>query len=210
MALTEFFGRVIAVSLERVDLTGDPAERGDRFAVFFGSGSELLAGFGLEKEFRQVGGGELKADLGELAGVVLAEELDKVILEQTVLESALLLEAPFFETAAGFPVGDVAGGDGNPDFGEGADDLFWGNVVLEHAVDHVALELGKAGDSAIAGADYDWGLDGRRWMLDARSDVVWMGWEWRCGKELKLGSGWGRREGLLECSVHMMDLMDDE
>jgi len=53
----------------------------------------------------------LKADLGELAGIVLAEELDEVVLEQTVLESALLFEAPFFETAAGFPVGD-----GNADF----------------------------------------------------------------------------------------------
>jgi len=37
-------------------------------------------------------------------------------LEQTVLESALLFEAPFFETAAGFPVGDVARGDGSADF----------------------------------------------------------------------------------------------
>jgi len=35
-------------------------------------------------------------------------------------------------------------------FVEGADDFGMGDIVAEHAVDHVAFEVGEAGDFAVA------------------------------------------------------------
>jgi hypothetical protein len=114
-------------------------------------GGELLPGFGLDKEFGEVSGGELEADFGELAGFARTEVFEEVFLAETGLDSAILFGAPFFVAAAGFPVGNVALGDEDADFIQGVDDILVGDVILEHAVDHVAFEEGEMGDFAIAG-----------------------------------------------------------
>jgi len=74
-----------------------------------------------------------------------------MILVEAVLEDVFLLHAPF-EITTGRPVGDVAFGDFELEFIECVDDLGVGDVVAEHAVEHVADGVGKAGDFAVAGA----------------------------------------------------------
>jgi hypothetical protein len=48
-------------------------------------------------------------------------------------------------------VGDVTLGHKDIEIAESLDDFGMGNVVLEHAIDHVAMELGQPGDFAFAG-----------------------------------------------------------
>jgi len=151
MALAEFLGGIVAVFLEGLDLAGETAKGSQRTAILFGLGGELLGGFGPEKELDEVGGGELEADLRDLAGVVLAKVIGEVVLEQAELEGVFLLETPFFEATARFPVGDVARGDSETDVREGRGDLIIGDVVEEHAIDHVTRGFGKAGDFTVAG-----------------------------------------------------------
>jgi hypothetical protein len=148
----EFFGGLVAVFLEDVNLAGKPAEDADRTSEFFGFGGELFAGFGFEEELGQFGGNELKADFGELAGVIFAEVFEEIVLEEAGFECAILCDAPVAIAATSFPVGDVAFGDSEVEFAEGVDDLRVRDVVAEHAVDHVADGVGEAGDFAVASA----------------------------------------------------------
>ena len=92
----------------------------------------------------------MEADFGELTGVVFAEVFEEVVLEKAGFECAILFDAPVAIAAAGFPVGDVAFGDFEIEFVERGDDLGMGDVVAEHAVDHVADGAGKAGNFAVA------------------------------------------------------------
>ena len=109
-----------------------------------------MASFGFEKKLGEFGGSKLKADFGELAGVVGAEVREEVVLEEAGFEGAILSDAPVAIAAAGFPIGDVAFGDFEIEFVESADDLGVRDVVAEHAVDHVADGAGEAGDFAVA------------------------------------------------------------
>lgn len=63
-----------------------------------------------------------------------------------------MVVAPFLVAAAGFPIGDVALGDGVAEVVERGDDVFVGDAVIEHVIDEVALEFGEAGDDAVAAA----------------------------------------------------------
>jgi hypothetical protein len=112
----------------------------------------LLAGFGFEEELGEFGGSELEADFGELAGVVFAEVFEEIVLEEASFEGAILSDAPVAIAAACFPVGDVAFGEFELEFIECVDDLGVGDVIAEHAVDHVADGIGEAGDFAFARA----------------------------------------------------------
>jgi len=149
----EFFGGLVAVFLEDVNLACKAAEYADGASEFFGFVGELLAGFGFKKELGELGGSELEADFGELAGVVFAEVFEEIVLEEAGFKGAILCDAPVAIAAAGFPVGDVAFGDFELEFIECVDDLGVRDVVAEHAVDHVADSVGEAGDFAVAGAD---------------------------------------------------------
>ena len=100
----------------------------------------------------KTGRSELQADLGNLAGVVLAQVFDEVVLKEPDFERALLFGAPFLVAATGFPVGDVAFGDSDAVFFESPDNLGVRDVIPEHAVDHVAFGIREAGDFAVAGA----------------------------------------------------------
>ena len=146
----EFFGGLVAVFLEDVNLASQAAEDADGASEFFGFGSELFTSFRLEEELRKLGGSELKADFGKLAGVVFAEVFEEIVLEEAGFERAILFDAPVAVAAAGFPVGDVAFGDFELEFIKRGNDLGVRDVVAEHPVDHVADGVGKTGDFAIA------------------------------------------------------------
>ena len=148
----EFFGGLVALFLEDVNLAGKPAENADGASEFLGFVGELFAGFGFEEELGELGGSELETDFGELAGVVFAEVFEEVVLEEASFEGAILCDAPVAIAAAGFPVGDVAFGDFELEFVERVGDLGVRDVVAEHAVDHVAEGVGEAGDFAVASA----------------------------------------------------------
>ena len=87
---------------------------------------------------------------------------DEVVLGEASFQSAVLLVAPFSITAACFPVGNVARGGCDPVFGEGFGDSGMGDVVAEHAVDHVANGIGEAGDFAVA---TDFAGRARGWII---------------------------------------------
>jgi len=168
---TEFFDGVVPVFLERMDLLGEPTEHGDRAGALVGIGDKLLLRFRPEEELRKMSGGELQTDLGELAGVVLAQVFSEIILEQAGFDSAIVFETPLFISATSFPIGNVAKGDGEAVFIQCSDDFVMGHVFAKHPVDHVALVVREAGDFAVAG----FGLEGAR--KTGRLD----GWLWRLG-----------------------------
>lgn len=154
--VAEFFGGLVAIFLEDVNLAGEPAENANGAGEFLGIAAELFAGFGFDEELGELGGSELEADFGELAGVVGAELLEEIVLEEASFERAVLCDAPFAIAAASFPVGDVAFSDTKAEFAESVDDLGVGDVVAEHAVDHVADGVGETGDFSVAGAGRGW------------------------------------------------------
>jgi len=144
----------------------------------------LLASFGFEEELGELGGSELKADFGELAGVIFAEVFEEVVLEEASFEGAVLFDAPVAIAAAGFPVGDVAFGDSDAVFFESADNLGVRDVIAEHAVDHVEFGVREAGDFAVAGATLGFG---------GREDLKLRGIAVRrlFGLELSFHDAWG-------------------
>ena len=146
----ELFGGLVAMLLEDVNLAREPAENADGPGEFFGFAGELFAGIWFEEELGELGGSKLKADFGELAGVVFAELFEEIVLEETGFECSLLSDAPVAIATPCFPVGDVAFGDFEMEFVESIDDLGVRNVIAEHAVDHVACAVGEAGDFAVA------------------------------------------------------------
>lgn len=146
----EFSGRVVAVFLEGVNLAGHAAEDGGGTGVLVRVAGELPLGVRCEEELGEVGGGELEADFGQLAGIGFPKELSEVILKQVGFEGALLFETPVTIASESFPIGDVALGDGEAVFGESPGDFGVRDVVAEHAIDHVAFEVREAGDLAVA------------------------------------------------------------
>ena len=150
MFVAEFASGIVAVFLEEMEVASDSAEIRDGAGEFFGVGGELLLGLGIEKEFAELGGGELETDFGEMGGVGGAEVIGEVILAEARGDDAFLFEPPIVVAAAGFPVGDVADCDANTMLCEGVGDIYVGNVVLKHEVDHVAKGFGEASDFAVA------------------------------------------------------------
>jgi hypothetical protein len=78
--------------------------------------------------------------------------VDEVVLEEPCFNSAVLLESPFFISAAGLPVGDVALRDHSAVFTEGFADAVVRDVIAEHAINHVAKDVWEASDFAVAQA----------------------------------------------------------
>ena len=108
----------------------------------------------------------MQADFGELAGIVFAEVLGEIVLEDAVFQGAVHFGAPFFIAATGFPVGDIALGDDDAVFVESTDDFGIRNMVAEHAINHIALEVREVGDFAVA-SEFSGGLPGGSgWLLD--------------------------------------------
>lgn len=58
MFVAEFFGGLVAVFLEEVNLAGETAEDADGAREFFGFSVELCSGFGFEEELGELGGDE--------------------------------------------------------------------------------------------------------------------------------------------------------
>lgn len=148
--VAKFARGIVAIFLEAIKLAIETAESVDGGSKLFGVSSELFRGVLLEEDLRELRGSELKAYFGELGGVGGAEMFDEVVLEETGFHSTVLLVAPFAIAAAGLPVGNVALGGGDTVFGERLRDFGMGNVIAEHAIDHVADLIGEAGDFAVA------------------------------------------------------------
>lgn len=167
------FGGVIAAFLEGLDFAGEAALEFDELGVFDRVGDEFAHEVGANKDSGKGGGGGLEADLWEFGGVMAAEEFGEVILEGAEFESMGLGGAPFLIAAASFPVGDITPGDAETAVVHGVDDFAVGDVVGEHAADHVAFEFGKVRDFAVArfggwtvlGAEKRGELWGQAWGL---------------------------------------------
>src|SRR5436190_17195719 len=141
---------VVAVFLQSADVSGEAAEHVHNLGIVLGVGSELLDGGGIQQHGGELGGGDLKAYLGDLGGVVLAEVIGEIILQVGELKLALLFGAPFLIAAASFPIGDVAFSDRNSFLVESSNDFGMGKVIVEHAVDQVALQFRETGDFTVA------------------------------------------------------------
>jgi hypothetical protein len=141
---------VVAGFLGGADLAVEAAEEvdhaGEVVEVGFGV---IAAGEFLEEGLGEPGGGGLKADFGEFRGIIAAEEVEEAILVEAMVEYEFLFGLPF-EIAASGPGGEVTFGDGEAGVVESGGDVFVGDGVPEHAVDHVALGSGEAGDAAVA------------------------------------------------------------
>jgi hypothetical protein len=151
IAAAEGVGGGVAVFLEGLDFAGEAALEFDELGVFVGVGDEFAHEVGPEEDGGEGSRGGLETDFGEFGGVMATEKLGEVVLEGAEFEGVLLGGAPFLVAAASFPVGDVTFGDVKAAFLEGGDDFAAGQIVREHAVNHVAFEFGEAGDLAVAG-----------------------------------------------------------
>ena len=149
--MAKFAGGIVAIFLKPIELAIETAKGVNGERKFFGVGGQLFASVWLEEELGELGGGELNADFGELGGVIGAEMFDEVVLEEAGFDGAILRDAPVAIAAAGFPVRNVALGGCDTVFGERVGDFGMGDVVTEHAIDHVADGVGKASDFASAG-----------------------------------------------------------
>jgi len=144
---------VVALFLGRDDLAVETAEEVNESGIIIELGFRVVsAGEFLEEDLREASGGGLKTDLGEFRSIVAAEEIQHMILVEAILEDVLLGEGPFEVTAHG-PVGDIPLRNGVAGLAESGDNVFVGDGVPEHVVDHIALNSGETGDAAIA-ADF--------------------------------------------------------
>jgi len=83
--------RVVALFLGRGDLAVETDQEVNEFGeVVEMSFRVISAGEFLEEDLREAGGGSLEADFGELRGIVAAEEIQHVILVQSILEDVFL------------------------------------------------------------------------------------------------------------------------
>jgi hypothetical protein len=95
---------VVAQFLRRGDLAIKTAKKVNEPGVIVEVSFGVIgSGEFLKEDLREAGSGGLEADFGEFRGIVAAEEIEQVILVETVLEDVLLFEPPF-EVAAGGPV----------------------------------------------------------------------------------------------------------
>ena len=108
----------------------------------------MLDGFGLKQVPGHLTGGKLKPDLRDLAGLLVAEVLEQMVLMEADFSGAIFLEAPLGVTTAGLPVGDVALSDRDAEFTKGVDNSAGGAVIAQHATNHVAVLFGQACDFA--------------------------------------------------------------
>ena len=147
---TECAAGIVAMPLGRGNFAIEPAEQVNHARETVEM-SFRVVGMGkfLEEDLGEASGCGLKADFRKFAGVVAAEEADEVILVETVLEDGFLFETPF-EIAAGSPTGDVTFGDLVALIVECSDDVFVRDSIPEHAIDHVAVDSGEAGDAPVA------------------------------------------------------------
>jgi hypothetical protein len=142
---------LIALLLSGGNFAVKPAEELNQPGVAIEMGFGVV-GLGelLEKDLREASCSGLKTYFREVWRVVAAKEIEEVILLEPVFDGLFLGERPF-EITAGKPIGNIALGDaGEPDLVQSGDDVFVGNGIPEHAIDHVALRARETGDAAVA------------------------------------------------------------
>ena len=153
MFLTQGAAGIVALFLSGGDLAVQAAEQVNHFGVVVEVGFRVIGvGEFLHEDLGEAGGGGLETDFRQFGGIVAAEEIQQVILVQAIFKNGFLLEPPF-EIAAGGPIGNVALDKGEAGVVESGDNVFVGNAVPEHAIDHVALDFGEGSDATMA-ADF--------------------------------------------------------
>jgi hypothetical protein len=126
----------------------------------------------LEEDLRETGGGGLKTHLGQLGCVVAAQEVQQMILVETMIENGFLFKAPF-EVTAGGPIGDVALDEREAALVKGGDDISVRDAVPEHAIDHVALGFWEGSDAAMPADFALFGSIGYSAVRTWRQPMVW-------------------------------------
>lgn len=147
----EFATGFVAQRLSGGEFAVEAAQEVNKFGVIVEMGFGVIGpGEFLEQDLGEVSGGGLEADFRELGGVVPAKKREEVILLQGIFQGLFLGEGPF-EITAGEPIGNIALGDAlETGVVEGGDDIFVGDRVPKHAIDHIALRPGKTGNAAVA------------------------------------------------------------
>ncbi len=152
----------VAFLLEFLETHRNSIQGLDGFGVFGRISEEHLGGFGVHELGGELSGGNLQASLGDLLSVMFAEIIGHVILDLSETDLVFLLGAPFFVTAAGTPVGDIALGNANAALFQGPDYPGIFSVVLEELVNEIAFELGETSDLAVAQMGGGSAMAGRR------------------------------------------------
>jgi hypothetical protein len=102
---------IVALFLGGGNLAIEPAKEVDEPGIVVEVSFRVVAlGEFLEQDLGKPSGGGLETDFGQFRGVAAAEEIEEMILLDTVLKGLFLGQGPF-EVAAGGPIGNVALGD---------------------------------------------------------------------------------------------------
>ena len=157
---------VVALFLEEADFAIEAGKDIDHLGEGVEVGFDVLGTGGfLKEDLGQASGSGLEADLGEIGSVVASEVIEQVILVKAVFQESVLLKAPF-EVAAAGPVGNVAFDYVEPHLLEGGDDVFVGDTIPEHTVDHIAVKFRQASDAAAAPGPVLWECGGESGIND--------------------------------------------
>ncbi len=119
--------------------------------IFVRAGSKVVELLG------ELSDGELESNRRESGSIVLAGELEKMILSQAQLVAALA-SLEFVLITAMVPVGKVFEVKGDALLGQLAGNGFIGNAIVEEVVDQITLLFGEVSDFAVA----SW----RQWFRD--------------------------------------------
>lgn len=184
---------IIALLLQGGQVAGDAAEKADHLRKSWEISFDIfgVGGF-LNEDLGNAGSGGLEADLGQFGGVIAAEVIDEVVLVEAILSDYFLLKFPIEETAGG-PVGDVAFFKQVTNLFESGDDVLVRDTVGEHAVDHVAMELGQLGNAAFAAGSVLLNCQRQRFGLDDSGELA-------DGRGLE-GQGWLSVEQAIEGAI---------
>src|SRR5438045_9728044 len=102
--MSKFFGTIVAVLLQGLKLSGYAAKTGHCPKISLGIGRELLLSFRTDQKLRQLSSGKLQTYFRELTGVIFAQMLSEIVLEDAIFQGALHFDAPFLKAAAGSPI----------------------------------------------------------------------------------------------------------
>lgn len=141
---------VVALFLCGRDFAIETAEQIDHAGVIVEIRFGILGAIEFSQEnLGKASGGGLKADFGQFRGIVAAQKIEEVLLVEAIIEDGFLLETPF-EMAAVGPIGNIFFAETEAGIVESGDDVFIGNAIPKHAVDHVALYAREASDATMA------------------------------------------------------------
>ena len=138
----------VAEFLKIENFLAETTERADKWHELFRLGFKFLLNVRTQQVLGKPSRGDLQANLGEFVGS-FGKIIGEGFLGEMGFEDRFLFETPIIVAAAGLEVGDIALSDRDAVFIERTNDVLIGNPVAKHAADHVTLEFGKSGNSAV-------------------------------------------------------------